>query len=456
MVKRKVREWQFKPYHECPHDGNEEKILKTETNKKKLDTETGRSQQSCDPNEMAGMTGFGDTATQRFVQPGEWVEYTVYFENKATAAAPAQEVLVTLELSEWLDWPTLELGEIAFNNQIQLELKGKRRGTATVAQVGAAYQVKMSATLDETTGAFELYLRSYDKSRQVYGYWPESVYAGFLPPNDESHAGEGHFTLRVKVREDAPEGARIDATATIVFDKNAPITTSPAWFNWVGDEDSLAATGYMTWDEVDGATYEVTVWTGDADPAAEGVQVVAQSGVLSTNRWRLPAGLSDGVTYFWRVTTTDAEGNITDGLVYSFELGGRATYTLEPGWNLLSLPFAVDGYSERQALQRTLFTAEDEAFVRPLALEMGRAYWLYQDEADEPWLDLFPSGELRGGNEPIVLSDGWNLVGPLAQDTWMEAPAQVWQFQDGAWRPLEAVDGEYHLEAGEGYMIRKE
>ncbi len=120
----------------------------------------GSSKKSVDPNEISGMVGLGDGSTQRFVKPGEWLDYTVYFENKSTAAAPAQEVTVTHQLSKWLDWSSLELGEIAFNNQIQLELKGKARGTATVPQNGTNYHVQMTAATDETTGGFTLYLRS--------------------------------------------------------------------------------------------------------------------------------------------------------------------------------------------------------------------------------------------------------------------------------------------------------
>ena len=407
--------------------------------------------QSCDPNEMAGMYGFGDSATQRFVQPGEEMTYTIYFENKADATAAAQEVKVTSALSKWLDWNTFQVAEVGFHNQIDKGLAGKSSGTSEVVLEGTDWKVRTEVELNSKRGIVTYYLRIVDET--TADGWPESAYDGFLPPNDAEHSGEGYIRYKVKVREDVPEGARIDAVATIVFDYNDPITTSPAWFNWVGDEDSLAATGYMTWDEVDGATYEVTVWTGDPDINAEGAEVVAQSGVLSTNRWRLPAGLSDSVTYFWSVATTDSAGDVTEGLVYSFELGGRATYALEPGWNLVSLPFAPDAYSERMALQRTLFAEEDKAFVRPMELELGRAYWLYSDETDEPWLDLFPSGELRSGEEELVLSDGWNMVGPLAEDAVVESSARVWRFQDGGWHPLEAADGEYHLHAGEGYMI---
>lgn len=187
--------------------------------------------QSCDPNEMSGPLGLGDPETERYVKPGEWMTYTVYFENRADATAAAQEVRVTNPLSEYLDWSTFEMGEVAFNNQIDLGLSGKRNGTSEAAMKGTNTLVRTQLTLDEQTGTAEWYLRIVDPTTATG--WPEDVFAGFLPPNDETFRGEGHLTYRVKVRDDAPHGVRIDNSASIVFDYNEPIETDPSWWNTV-------------------------------------------------------------------------------------------------------------------------------------------------------------------------------------------------------------------------------
>lgn len=187
--------------------------------------------QSCDPNEMSGPLGLGDPETERYVKPGEWMTYTVYFENRADATAAAQEVRVTNPLSEYLDWSTFEMGEVAFNNQIDLGLSGRRGGTSEVVMKGTNTLVRTQLTLDDATGTVEWYLRIVDPTTATG--WPEDVFAGFLPPNDETFRGEGHLTYRVRVRDDAPHGVRIANAASIVFDYNEPIETDPSWWNTV-------------------------------------------------------------------------------------------------------------------------------------------------------------------------------------------------------------------------------
>ena len=190
-----------------------------------------RSVYSIDPNEMGGIMGRGDEGTQRYVKPGEWMTYTVYFENKSTATAAAQEVKVTNPLSRYLDWSTFEMGEVAFNNQVDLGLNGQQNGTSEVTMNGTSYRVRSKVTLDKADGQVAWYLRIVDPSTATT--WPDDVFAGFLPPNDETFRGEGHLTYRIKVRDDAPAGVKITNAASIVFDYNDPIETDPAWWNQV-------------------------------------------------------------------------------------------------------------------------------------------------------------------------------------------------------------------------------
>ena len=210
----------------------------------------GQTAQSCDPNEISGPLGIGE---RRYVQQGEWMNYTIYFENKTNATAAAQEVFVDLPMDENLDWSTLELGEIAFGDHTITKLSGKRHGKAIYAMPGT--NTFVWADVRMKNGVLSWYLRDWDPTTR--DNFPASATGGFLPPNDpETHCGEGHLSYRVRVKDDAPNGAVINASATIVFDSNAPIETDPSWWNTVGTFYNIAL-------ELGGTTTNLTLIAGE-------------------------------------------------------------------------------------------------------------------------------------------------------------------------------------------------
>ena len=189
---------------------------------------------SLDPNEIVGPLGEGEN---RCVQKGEWMDYTIYFENMTNATAAAQEIFIDLPMDENLDWSTLELGEIAFGEHIDTSLIGK--SLEKKASLKASYPIPGTNTFVKTEvtmkdGVLSWYLRDWDPT--TVDNFPASATGGFLPPNDpETHCGEGHISYRVKVKADAPKGAVINAAAQIVFDSNPMIETDPSWWNTVGN-----------------------------------------------------------------------------------------------------------------------------------------------------------------------------------------------------------------------------
>ena len=294
------------------------------------ETYNPRVPQSIDPNEMAGPIGLGDPETERYMKPGEWMTYTVYFENRADATAAAQEVRVTNPLSEYLDWSTFEMGEAAFNNQIDLGLSGKRSGTSEAAMKGTNTLVRTQLTLDDETGTVEWYLRIVDPTTATG--WPEDVFAGFLPPNDETFRGEGHLTYRVKVRDDAPHGVRIDNSASIVFDYNEPIETDPSWWNTVARTlEAGFAEMEVTVDE--GGTATVSVRGGSAERAVS-VQVYLAYQTASAADLDLKNAAVDGAT---------PKGGLRFPLTLSWAAG-------EIGAKTLTIPVKADRAVENEEL----------------------------------------------------------------------------------------------------------
>ncbi len=56
------------------------------------------------------------------------------------------------------------------------------------------------------------------------------VFAGFLPPNDETGRGDGSVSFTINLKDGLPEDAEVTNRAEIIFDYNEPIMT-PAWTN---------------------------------------------------------------------------------------------------------------------------------------------------------------------------------------------------------------------------------
>ncbi len=196
-----------------------------------VDRVTPTIPQSIDPNEVVGPAGEGDPDTERFVQPGEWLDYTIYFENATNATASAMQVRVTEDLDEHLDWDSLELGEVVFAGETDRGLVGLHSGTSEYAVPGTNYSVRTTFTL--RNGVASWHIRMVDPDGDEDG-WPLDAYAGFLPPNGTNHLGEGHVSYRIKVRDDAPKNVRIGAAAEIVFDWNETVPTDPSWWNTTG------------------------------------------------------------------------------------------------------------------------------------------------------------------------------------------------------------------------------
>ena len=238
--------------------------------------------QSCDPNEMNGPMGVGE---EKFVKPGEWLDYTIYFENKAgSEIADAQEVRVTNPLSAWLDWSTFEMREAAFNNINDAGLAGRSAGTSEIPLPGAAKSVRTSVSCDPETGVASWYIRVWDPAG-AFG-WPADG-GGFLPANDATHRGEGHLSYRIKLRDDAPPGVKIVNSASIVFDYNPAIETDPSWTNTVAEVAKIAL-------EIDGAATNLELIAGRE--SGELPEPAAKEGYVFGGWFTAPGGAGERVT----------------------------------------------------------------------------------------------------------------------------------------------------------------
>ncbi|MBE9160631.1 putative Ig domain-containing protein [Nodosilinea sp. LEGE 06152] len=181
-----------------------------------------------DPNDIVGPAGFGE---EKWISSSALLPYTIRFENRPTATAPAQQVTITHPLDPDLDWRTFRLGNFgwgdlmfevpantAFYNQ-RLDLKDK-----------LGFFIDVVAGIDIAKGEAFWTLTTIDPAT---GEIPVNPLIGFLPPdnptteNPDGGLGDGFVNYTVKAKRDVTTGAVIDAKATIVFDTEEPIDTPP-------------------------------------------------------------------------------------------------------------------------------------------------------------------------------------------------------------------------------------
>ncbi|MBU1614029.1 PKD domain-containing protein, partial [bacterium] len=187
------------------------------TNDKKI-----RAVSSLDPNEIVGRAGYG---INNYTLPEDAFPYTIFFENKSSATAPAQEVFVDNILdASVFDLSTFSLGPIGYGDTIVTPLPGlKEFSTDVDLRPGKNIILRICARVDTSTGAGFWKFTSLDP---VTMDLTEDPMGGFLPPNITSPEGEGFVSYSVNLKSSADHGDEIKNKAAIVFDLNEPIVTN--------------------------------------------------------------------------------------------------------------------------------------------------------------------------------------------------------------------------------------
>ncbi len=176
-----------------------------------------------DPNDIIGPAGFGP---QNFLAEDAPLPFVIDFENESAATAPAQEVFVTHTLNANLDLATFELGDVGFG-PLMIHVPAGLQSYSTRVEFmnpdNSPLFVDFSAALNPATRVVTWILRSVDPAT---GELPEAALAGFLPPNDEQHRGEGFVEFVIRPLAGLTSGTAIRSVASIVFDTNSAIATN--------------------------------------------------------------------------------------------------------------------------------------------------------------------------------------------------------------------------------------
>jgi RHS repeat-associated protein len=177
--------------------------------------------QSQDPNDLLGPAGYGP---QHYVKPGTVFPYRIDFENASTASAPAQRVTITNQLSDSLDWSSLEFVDVGFGDTNLLIPSGSQHYETTSVMTfnNQTFDVIIQADLDPTTGLVTVSFQSIDPNTQL----PPDVLTGFLPPENGTGRGQGHISYLIKAKTGLPTDTEIRNVALIKFDANTVIATN--------------------------------------------------------------------------------------------------------------------------------------------------------------------------------------------------------------------------------------
>jgi PKD repeat protein len=178
---------------------------------------------SFDPNEMVGPAGFGD---KQWIQKNKTIPYTVLFENKSTATAPAHIVTVT----DTLDLSVFDIRDFGFTSfgwgDTVIAMQGKQlKEFSRDIDLRPALPLitRVSGKLDTISGIIRWEFLSLNPGTMDI---EEDPFIGFLPPNNTNHAGEGFVSFYVGVREELKTNDVLKNRASIVFDANEPILTN--------------------------------------------------------------------------------------------------------------------------------------------------------------------------------------------------------------------------------------
>lgn len=175
-----------------------------------------------DPNAKYGLPGY---TPEEYIGPQSKMGYQIQFENKNTATAPAQEVVIldTLTFSK-IDLSNFSFGAFGWGDTLLFPLPGSREfGIDVDLRPEKNLIVRVTGELNEVEKIVKWRFLSLDPATMDLTFDP---LGGFLPPNLSPPEGEGFVTFATGISDDIENDESVENRAAIVFDLNEPILTN--------------------------------------------------------------------------------------------------------------------------------------------------------------------------------------------------------------------------------------
>ena len=255
-----------------------------------------------DPNAIIGPAGYG---AQGFIQPPAGpLSYAINFENDGTAAT--QVVTVTAQLDPDLNWSTFQFGSFGFGPIDVTVPAGLSEYQTTVRYEntdGSLLDVAVALEFNVQTGQLTATYTSLDPTT---GQAPDGVFDGFLYPESQGVVNsEGFVQYTCQAKAGLANGVAINQAASVVFDTNAALVTSPAALNTIDATVPTSSVAALAASEP--ATFTVQ-WSG---------QDTGGSGIASYDVYDAVNG---GAYALWQTNTTATSALFTGqgGDTYTF------------------------------------------------------------------------------------------------------------------------------------------
>ena len=368
---------------------------------------------SLDPNEKAGPDGYGP---DNYLRTSNGFPYTVLFENKSSASAPAHQVVVTDQLDpEVFDLQSFRFGHVVIGDSTLYIPEGSKSFSLDKALSNRNVITRVQGNLDTLTGKVEWLFRSLDPISLDDVEDPD---IGFLPPNINKPEGEGAVTFFVKLKNPPRHGDKIKNKASIVFDANPAIITNEHVVTFDLHPPSSTVDSVVS---ILGTEQIRVVWSG-----SDGDSGLKSYYIYSINNHK--------DTVLWLGGTTETSG------VFRGQAGGTFSFysiAVDNAGNVEKPPVQPDG-------SVTISDTDDEG-------KNGQALYLYPNPTDGQ-LTIVNSGT-RGGCLTLMQADG-QVVTRFYLKAQGSQQVDLSGVPEGLLQWLWAIDCSANLQSGRVVIIR--